>query len=244
MCQRLLIVCTIFLISSCASPSRTVQQGVSDAGPSVITNPLPMTERMTIGIARFTNESIFGSGLFTDASGDRLGKQASDLLARHLMATQRFNVVERQDIGKLAAEADLMGLTEEQFKQNLADVDALILGSIVELGRDTTGKIWLIGKKKTQRARARVVLRLVDPKTGQIFFTQEGSGEADLSSSSTFGFGGATGFDSTLEGKAIDAAIVNMINNIGTPNAASRLLAATPGVLKSFTFTRAIRFSF
>jgi hypothetical protein len=28
------------------------------------------------------------------------------------------------------------------------------------------------------------------------------------------GFGGAAGFDSTLEGKAIDAAIVNMINNI------------------------------
>jgi curli biogenesis system outer membrane secretion channel CsgG len=71
-----------------------------------------------------------------------------------------------------------------------------------------------VGKQKTQRARARVVLRLVDPKTGQLFYTQEGSGEADLSSSSTFGFGGATGFDSTLEGKAIDAAIVNMINSV------------------------------
>jgi curli biogenesis system outer membrane secretion channel CsgG len=55
---------------------------------------------------------------------------------------------------------------------------------------------------------------LVDPKTGQVFYTQEGSGEADLSSSSTLGFGGATGFDSTLEGKAIDAAIVNMMNSV------------------------------
>jgi curli biogenesis system outer membrane secretion channel CsgG len=210
----LIIICTILLISGCASPSRTVKEGVKDPGPTIVANPLPASERMTIGIARFNNESIFGSGLFTDASGDRIGKQASDLLARHLMATQRFNVVERQDIGKLAAEAKLMGLTEAQFKQNLAGVDALILGSVVELGRDTTGDKWLIGKKKTQRARARVVLRLVDPKTGQLFYTQEGSGEADLSSSSTLGFGGATGFDSTLEGKAIDAAIVNMINNV------------------------------
>jgi curli biogenesis system outer membrane secretion channel CsgG len=167
---------------------------------------------MTVGIARFTNESIYGSGLFTDASGDRIGKQASDLLARHLLATQRFNVVERQDIGKLAAEAELMGLSKDQFKQNLTGVDALITGSVAELGRDTTGNSWLIGKN--QRARARVVLRLVDPKTGQVFYTQEGSGEADLSSSSTLGFGGATGFDSTLEGKAIDAAIVNMMSNV------------------------------
>ncbi len=209
-----LIISALFVIAGCASPSRTVQEGVKDPGPRVAVNPLPQEERMTIGIARFTNESIYGSGLFTDASGDRIGKQASDLLARHLMATQRFNVVERQDIGKLAAEAELMGLSKEQFKQNLAGVDALILGSVAELGRDTTGNTWLLGKQKTQRARARVVLRLVDPKTGQLFYTQEGSGEADLSSSSTLGFGGATGFDSTLEGKAIDAAIVNMINKV------------------------------
>lgn len=212
--KTLLILCTLLTIAGCASPSRTVQEGVKDPGPKVVANPLPAAERMTVGIARFTNESIYGSGLFTDASGDRIGKQASDLLARHLMATQRFNVVERQDVGKLAAEAELMGLTKEQFKQNMIGVDALILGSVVELGRDTTGNAWLIGKSKTQRARARVVLRLVDPKTGQVFYTQEGSGTADLSSSSTFGFGGATGFDSTLEGKAIDAAIVNMMNSV------------------------------
>ena len=212
--RTLLIISALFVITGCASPSRTVQEGVKDPGPQVAVKPLPQEERMTIGIARFTNESIYGSGLFTDASGDRIGKQASDLLARHLMATQRFNVIERQDIGKLAAEAELMGLSKEQFKQNLAGVDALILGSVAELGRDTTGNTWLLGKQKTQRARARVVLRLVDPKTGQLFYTQEGSGEADLSSSSTLGFGGATGFDSTLEGKAIDAAIVNMINKV------------------------------
>jgi curli biogenesis system outer membrane secretion channel CsgG len=107
-----------------------------------------------------------------------------------------------------------MGKTETEFKQNLVGVDALIMGSVVELGRDTTGGVWLVGKEKTQRARARVVLRLVDPKTGAVFYSQEGSGEASISSSSTLGFGGTAGFDSTLEGKAIDAAIVNMINNV------------------------------
>src|SRR5688500_17732166 len=91
--KRLLIVCTLLALTACASPTRTVQEGVKDPGPRVAVRPLPPAERMTVGIARFTNESIYGSGLFTDASGDRIGKQASDLLARHLMATQRFNVV-------------------------------------------------------------------------------------------------------------------------------------------------------
>lgn len=211
--RPLFLICTAFTLTACVS--RGIHENVEDRGPQVVASrPLPPSERMTIAIARFTNESIYGSGLFTDASGDRLGKQASDLLARHLMQTQRFNIVERQDIGKLKDEANLMGINEKQFKQNLTGVDALILGSVAELGRDETGGVWLIGKQRTQRARARVVLRMVDPKTGQVFYSQEGSGDANLTSSSTLGFGGTTGFDSTLEGKAIDAAIVNMMNNV------------------------------
>lgn len=207
----------VLIVSTAVLPgcvSREINENVQDRGPQVTFSPLPAASRMTIAVSRFTNESVYGSGLFTDQSGDRIGKQAADLLSRHLMATQHFNVVERQDINKLKSEAELMGKTEAEFKQNLTGVDALVMGSVVELGRDTTGGVWLVGKEKTQRARARVVLRLVDPKTGAVFYSQEGSGEASISASSTLGFGGTAGFDSTLEGKAIDAAIVNMINNV------------------------------
>lgn len=210
--NALLLVALVIGLSGCIS--REINENVQDRGPQVVFSPLPANSRMTVAVSRFTNESVYGSGLFTDQSGDRIGKQASDLLSRHLMATQHFNIVERQDINKLKSEAELMGKGESEFKQNLMGVDALIMGSVVELGRDTTGGMWLLGKEKTQRARARVVLRLVDPKTAQVFYSQEGSGEASLSASSTLGFGGAAGFDSTLEGKAIDAAIVNMINNV------------------------------
>jgi curli biogenesis system outer membrane secretion channel CsgG len=206
------VVCLALALTGCVSSA--INEGVQDRGPQVKAAPVPAAERMTVAIARFTNESIYGTGLFTDASGDRLGKQAADLLARHLMETQRFTVVERQDLRRLHAEAQLMGMTEDQFQKNLKGVDALILGSVTELGRDTTGGIWLISKQKTQCARARVVLRLVDPKTGEVFYTQEGAGEATLTASSTLGFGGTAGFDSTLEGKAIDSALVNMMNSV------------------------------
>lgn len=200
-------------LAGCA-PTRTINEGVTDRGPAVAVNPLPAAERMTVGVARFTNESNYGSGLFTDAEGDRLGKQAADILTNRLMETQRFNVVERQDVGRLKAEAKLMGLTDADFRKNLQGVDALIMGSVAELGRETTGKTWLIGRSKTQRARARVVLRLVDPRTGEVFYTQEGAGDATMETTSTLGFGGVSAWDSTLDGKAIDAAIVNMMNNV------------------------------
>lgn len=201
------------VIAAC-SPTRTITEGVADRGPAVAAAPLPEAERMKIAIGRFTNESIYGAGLFTDESGDRLGKQASDLLSNHLVETQRFIVLERPDIGRLKAEAKLMGLSEAEFRDNLVGVDALILGSIAELGRETTGSSWFIGRSKQQRARARVVLRLVDPRTGEVFYTQEGTGEATIEASSTLGFGGSAGWDSTLDGKAIDASIVNMMNNV------------------------------
>jgi curli biogenesis system outer membrane secretion channel CsgG len=211
--QGSLILILTALTASC-SPSRTISEGVADRGPAVAAAPLPESERMTIAVARFSNESTYGAGLFTDQYGDRLGKQASDLLTNHLVETQRFSVVERPDLGRLRAEAKLMGLSEEDFRRNLKGVDALILGSVAELGRETTGSSWFVGRSKQQRARARVVLRLVDPRTGEVFYTQEGSGEATIKASSTLGFGGRAGWDSTLDGKAIDAAIVNMMNNV------------------------------
>ena len=204
----------IVVTMGCAPPERTVRENVIDPGPVVSSRPLPNSQRMTVGIARFSNESHYGAGLFVDKHGDRIGKQASDSLAHHLMKTERFIVVERQDVGRLEDEAQLMGRSAKEFRTGLKGVDALIVGSVVELGRETTGQGWLVGRSKEQRARARVVLRMVDPRNGENFYSAEGSGEATLTMSSTLGFGGRAGYDSTLVGKVIDAAIVNMMNNV------------------------------
>ncbi len=208
-----LLLGVMTFVAAC-SPTRQIHEGVTDRGPGVVRAPLPEAERITIAVGRFTNESTYGAGLFSDESGDPLGKQASDLLTNHLVETQRFVVVERPDLGRLRAEATLMGRSEDDFRRSLKGVDALIIGSVAELGRETTGSSWFVGRSKQQRSRARVVLRLVDPRSGEVFYTQEGSGDATITASSTLGFGGAAGWDSTLDGKAIDAAIVNMMNNV------------------------------
>jgi curli biogenesis system outer membrane secretion channel CsgG len=209
-----IVVLAVALGAAACSPTRTITENVADRGPKVTAAPLPEADRMRIAVGRFTNESTYGAGLFVDQSGDRLGKQASDLLTNHLVETQRFVVLERPDIGRLQAEAKLMGQSDAEFRKDLVGVNALIIGSVAELGRETTGKSWFVGRSKQQRARARVVLRMVDPHTGEVFYTQEGTGEATIDATSTLGFGGNAGWDSTLDGKAIDAAIVNMMNNV------------------------------
>ena len=72
-----------------------------------------------VAIARFTNETKYGSGLFTDANYDRLGKQAADVLASELTKSGKFIVLERTDLSKLQTESQLMGMTSEEFRKNL-----------------------------------------------------------------------------------------------------------------------------
>ena len=50
-------VCVAFALTGCVS--RAVNEGVQDRGPQVVAAPLPAGERMTIAIARFTNESTY-----------------------------------------------------------------------------------------------------------------------------------------------------------------------------------------
>ncbi|MGH8476570.1 MAG: CsgG/HfaB family protein, partial [Methylococcales bacterium] len=59
----LLLIGLVFVLAGCVS--RAIRENVEDRGPQVVPiSPVPPSERMTIAIARFTNESIYGSGLF------------------------------------------------------------------------------------------------------------------------------------------------------------------------------------
>ena len=88
------LVLLIVLSNLTACVNREIHDSVQDSGPQVVFAPIPAANRITVAVSRFTNESIYGSGLFTDQNGDRIGKQAADLLSRQLLASQHFNVVE------------------------------------------------------------------------------------------------------------------------------------------------------
>jgi curli biogenesis system outer membrane secretion channel CsgG len=173
-----------------------------------------------VAVARFTNEarimssSLFGEAYNRDPTFDRLGKQAADMLSTELTRSGKFIVLERQDLNKLEAESELMGLSREQFKQSMVGVDALIFGSVAEFGRKDVGEVQMFSRSRQQIAHAKVNARLVDPRTGHAFFSDDGAGDATLEQSTILGLGDRATFDSTLNDKALSAAIVNLIDKL------------------------------
>lgn len=197
-------------MGGCATPTpetKTAEVAQVQA-PEVITPATPLLKRK-IAIGRVTNETNYGRSLLYDNQGDPLGKQVADKLATKLTESGRFLVFERPDINKIQAEQALTGQDNQ-----LVGVDALIIGSLTEFGRKTTGERGFLSSTKAQTAHAKVELRLVDVKTGHIFFTTSGSAEATLESNSVMGFGSRAEYDATLNDRAIDAALSEVMSGL------------------------------
>lgn len=171
---------------------------------------LPAEKRFKrkIAVGRFTNESNYGRALMTDQDYDRIGKQASDMLSSKMVSSGKFIVFERPDIKKVQREQVVTG------DAGLIGVDTLIIGSVTEFGRSTGGKVGFLSKTKVQTARAKVDIRLVDVKTGQVFFSASGTGEANTESGEIAGFGSRADYDATLNDRAISAAISDVIDRL------------------------------
>ena len=130
------------------------------------------------------------------------------MLANRLVSSRKFLVFERPDLSKVKREQGILK------KSNLIGVDALILGAVTEFGRSTTGKAGFLSATKKQTARAKVEVRMVDVRTGHVFFSASGSGEASTESGEVAGFGSRADYDATLNDKAIGAAISDLLNSL------------------------------
>jgi hypothetical protein len=128
------------------------------------------------------------------------------MLSTRLVASQKFLVFERPDLGKVQAEQALSS------QSGLVGVDALIIGSVTEFGRSTTGKSGFLSSTKIQNAHAKVEIRLVDVRTGYVFFTASGTGDASTESGEVAGFGSQADYDAALNDRAIGAAISDVQN--------------------------------
>tara|TARA_B100001750_G_scaffold201173_1_gene175776 strand:+ start:306 stop:557 length:252 start_codon:yes stop_codon:yes gene_type:complete len=65
-----------------------------------------------------------------------------------------------------------------------------------------------------QIAYAKVALNIVNVNTSEVVFSAQGAGEYSLSNREVIGFGGTASYDSTLNGKVLDLAIREAVNNL------------------------------
>jgi curli biogenesis system outer membrane secretion channel CsgG len=162
-------------------------------------------------IGKFDNRSSYMRGLFSDGI-DRLGGQAKTILMGHLKDTGRFTVLDRDNMEEIAKEAQIKGT-----QQALKGADVAITGDVVEFGRKEVGDVQLfgiLGSGKQQVAYSKVTLNVVDVRTSEVIHSTQGAGEAALSNREVLGFGGAAGYDSTLNGKVLDLAIREAVNRL------------------------------
>jgi len=203
------IFCVLFFIGCSTQPHVVKTKAPVDENVTLKPEDTRFLKRK-VAIVRFSNETQYAKGAFYDKDNDPMGKQASDILATKLVASGKFLLLERQDSDKL----------DEEIKLNAGKVyrkigaDYLIIGSVTEYGRKNVGDVNLLSRSKTQVVEATVSLRLVDVSTGEIVYSEEAKGESETTNKTVLGLGERTGYDATLDDKAISAAISKLVENI------------------------------
>lgn len=167
--------------------------------------------RAPIAVGKFDNRSSYMRGIFSDGV-DRLGGQAKTILITHLQQTNRFNVLDRDNMSEIQQEAAIKGQA-----QRLKGADYVVTGDVTEFGRKEVGDhqlFGILGRGKTQIAYAKVALNIVNISTSEVVYSTQGAGEYALSNREVIGFGGTASYDSTLNGKVLDLAMREAVNKL------------------------------
>jgi len=181
-----------------------------------------------------------------------VGKGISDLLVQKLVEDGKYSLIERNALDKVLTEqnfsnSDRADVTTAAKIGRVLGVDAVVLGSVTQFGRDDknttvgggglgglTSKFGIGGaQKRDAKAAVAVTARMVDTSTGEILAAVTGTGESKRSGTSLVGAGGSHGdagggaydmtsknFGDTILGEAVHQAVNSMAEQLDTKTGA------------------------
>jgi curli biogenesis system outer membrane secretion channel CsgG len=183
---------------------------------------------------RSTSAAIFG----TDQD---IGRGICDLIVEKLVQSGNYSVIERKALDKILAEQNFSNSDRADTNSaakigRVLGVDAIIMGSITQFGRDdkstgvgggaasrVTGRFGLGGVKRSEaKAVVAISARMINTDTAEILATAKGIGESARKGTSLLGAGGgdivgggrvdmtSKNFSATIIGEAVDAAVVQL----------------------------------
>ncbi|EPH1274030.1 CsgG/HfaB family protein, partial [Acinetobacter baumannii] len=203
--------CSFSLIAcSTTETSRTIQSPQVTAATATTKYTGVKTP---ISIGKFDNRSSYMRGVFSD-NVDRLGGQAKTILETHLQQTGYFSVLNRDNLSEIKQEVGYSNTA-----QSIKGARYVITGDVSEFGRKEVGDqqlFGILGRGKQQVAYAKVNLNIVDVKTSEVVHSVQGAGEYALGAREVLGFGTTASYDSTLNGKVLDLAVREAVNNFVT----------------------------
>ncbi|ENW09519.1 MULTISPECIES: CsgG/HfaB family protein [Acinetobacter] len=212
--KKILIITTLssFGLIACSTTetSRTIQSPQVTAATATTKYTGVKTP---ISIGKFDNRSSYMRGVFSD-NVDRLGGQAKTILETHLQQTGYFSVLNRDNLSEIKQEVGYSNTA-----QSIKGARYVITGDVSEFGRKEVGDqqlFGILGRGKQQVAYAKVNLNIVDVKTSEVVHSVQGAGEYALGAREVLGFGTTASYDSTLNGKVLDLAVREAVNNLVT----------------------------
>ena len=195
------------LLSACATESSQIIDS-----PKVATyQQAYQGTKAPLVVGKFDTRGNLGGGIFSNGN-NKLVSQAKTILMTDLQQTGRFTVLDRTNMEEIRSEANYKGI-----QQSLKGARYIVTGDITEFGRKNVGDqqlFGLLGQGKTQVAYAKVTLNIIDVKTSEIVYSSQGAGEFKMSTREILGTGGYASYDGTLNGKVLDLAIREAVNNL------------------------------
>lgn len=150
----------------------------------------------------------------------RLGTQRTDSVTKDILIsefskTNRFTVLEREDLDSIMEElafSNSLGEKSLLAKQRFLDTDYIVIASVSKYGVKTTGSKTLFSKSKYQTGEAIVELKVIDVLNGKVW-AETGEGSSSVRFGTVFG-AGTYGSLPNLEEEAFRAAIIQGIEKI------------------------------
>lgn len=203
-----LFVIATFLVS-CSGPKK--QQAVAPEDNIDYSKLVTKGPKKRLALGEFINKAQYSKG--------RIGNEASDVLSTHLTKSGAFIMIEREQMSKIMGEQALgqTGAVKGETAAKVGELlgaQAMIVGSVTDVGYNTSTQDGGVFKKKVQSARIVVNIRAIDTTTGAIIFAESGEGIAETENSQVMGFGSSSGYDETLLGRALNASIVKLVSNL------------------------------
>ncbi len=168
-----------------------------------------VSPKRKVVIAEFKNQTRFGSR--------RLGNNLTDVITTELVKSNRFIVLEREDLAKVMQEINFsstLGQGQLASERKFQDADYVITGAITKYSVNTTGNKGIISSSKTQRAEISFDMKMINVRTGEVVLSDQGEGVSDVEYGTTLGVGSTGGYDEGLEQEAFRAAAIDVMDNI------------------------------
>ncbi|MBZ5584638.1 MAG: curli production assembly protein CsgG [Acidobacteriia bacterium] len=192
--------------------------------------PANAQQKKRVAVMNFDYATVQSQVSALFGTNQDIGKGIADLLVDQLVSDGSYSVIERKALDKILAEqnfsnSDRADATTAAKIARILGVDAMIVGSITQFGRDDKstnigggavgGQLSRFGiggvKKSQSSAVVQITARMVDTSTAEILASMSGKGESSRSGTGLLGAGGSA---AGAAGAALDMRSANFANTI------------------------------